>query len=115
MEHLEKVGDFDPLTRQPLRSVDLVPNLSLKACVEDFMPRFSQMTQECVGSRLLNSERTVVESVKYSVLLLLLSECASLFTLAVNIVPQFKAISDEQQLIADHYMVIFNIFKPASL
>ena len=39
MEHLQKVGPFDPLTRQPLKESDLIPNLALKACIEEFMKK----------------------------------------------------------------------------
>jgi STIP1 family protein 1 len=37
MEHLEKVGKFDPLSRDPLTLDQVIPNLTLKACVEDFV------------------------------------------------------------------------------
>ena len=36
-EHLQRVGHFDPVTRVPLTQEKLIPNLSLKEVVEDFV------------------------------------------------------------------------------
>ena len=36
-EHLQKVGKFDPVTRRPLESSQLVPNLALKEAVHTFL------------------------------------------------------------------------------
>lgn len=35
--HFEKIGDFDPLTRRPCTKKDLIPNLSLREAIEDFL------------------------------------------------------------------------------
>ncbi|KAI1301213.1 E3 ubiquitin-protein ligase CHIP [Halotydeus destructor] len=37
MEHLQRVGHFDPVTRQPLTSDKLVPNLAMKEVVDTFL------------------------------------------------------------------------------
>ncbi|KAL3901524.1 MAG: hypothetical protein SGCHY_000556 [Lobulomycetales sp.] len=34
--HLQKIGKFDPITRAPLHESQLIPNLALKECVEEF-------------------------------------------------------------------------------
>lgn len=39
LDHLEKVGMFDPLTREPLRPSQLVPNLAIKEAVEAFLEK----------------------------------------------------------------------------
>lgn len=36
-EHLQRVGHFDPLTRVPLKREQLIPNLSMKEVIEDFL------------------------------------------------------------------------------
>ncbi|KAJ3047293.1 STIP1 y and U box-containing protein 1 [Rhizophlyctis rosea] len=36
-QHLNKIGQFDPLSRKPLREEDLVANLSLKEAIDDFL------------------------------------------------------------------------------
>ncbi|KAJ3333922.1 Mismatch repair protein msh3 [Blyttiomyces sp. JEL0837] len=35
--HLRKIGHWDPLSRQPLRESDLIPNLALKEAIETFL------------------------------------------------------------------------------
>jgi STIP1 family protein 1 len=35
--HFEKIGEFDPLTRRPCTRKDLIPNLSLREAIEDFL------------------------------------------------------------------------------
>ncbi|CAK9194271.1 unnamed protein product [Sphagnum jensenii] len=37
MEHLQKVGNFDPLTRAPLTTEQVFPNLALKEAVQAFL------------------------------------------------------------------------------
>ncbi|KAJ0972194.1 hypothetical protein J5N97_020153 [Dioscorea zingiberensis] len=37
LEHLQKVGNFDPLTREPLEPHQLVPNLAIKQAVQAFL------------------------------------------------------------------------------
>jgi len=37
LEHLSRVGHFDPLTRQPLKVNDLIPNFALKELLDDFI------------------------------------------------------------------------------
>jgi STIP1 family protein 1 len=37
MEHLRRVGHFDPVSRAPLAPEQLVPNLALKDVVEHFL------------------------------------------------------------------------------
>ncbi|KAF5741302.1 E3 ubiquitin-protein ligase CHIP [Tripterygium wilfordii] len=39
MDHLEKVGNFDPTTREPLELSQLVPNLAIKEAVEAFLDK----------------------------------------------------------------------------
>ncbi|KAK3029388.1 hypothetical protein RJ639_039732, partial [Escallonia herrerae] len=39
LDHLEKVGKFDPVTRQPLRKSHLVPNLAIKEAVHVFLDK----------------------------------------------------------------------------
>ncbi|GAA0173279.1 hypothetical protein Leryth_000819 [Lithospermum erythrorhizon] len=39
LEHLQKVGKFDPVTRDPLYPSQLVPNLALKEAVDAFLDR----------------------------------------------------------------------------
>ncbi|TKY68724.1 E3 ubiquitin-protein ligase CHIP [Spatholobus suberectus] len=39
LEHLEKVGKFDPITREPLDPSQLVPNLAIKEAVEAFLDK----------------------------------------------------------------------------
>jgi STIP1 family protein 1 len=36
-EHLQRVGHFDPVTRQPLTMDKLIPNLSMKEVVDTFL------------------------------------------------------------------------------
>jgi U-box domain len=88
MEHLQKVGGLDPSTGQPLRSADLVPNLSLKACVEEFIARFSQMTQECV---VLQSTALALFS---AVILALFLQSLALL-LAVRIIPALWTVTND--------------------
>ncbi|XP_039121505.1 E3 ubiquitin-protein ligase CHIP-like [Dioscorea cayenensis subsp. rotundata] len=37
LEHLRKVGNFDPLTREPLERHQLAPNLAIKQAVQSFL------------------------------------------------------------------------------
>ncbi|XP_028556010.1 E3 ubiquitin-protein ligase CHIP isoform X2 [Dendrobium catenatum] len=37
LEHLEKVGNFDPITRQPLDKDELIPNLAIKGAARAFL------------------------------------------------------------------------------
>lgn len=37
LEHLQKVGKFDPITREPLHVSDLIPNLAIKEAVEAYL------------------------------------------------------------------------------
>ncbi|KAI8611959.1 Stub1 protein [Chytriomyces sp. MP71] len=37
VSHLQKIGKWDPLTRQPLHEKDLVPNLALKEVIDEFL------------------------------------------------------------------------------
>lgn len=37
LEHLQKVGNFDPITREPLEPHQLVPNLAIKEAVRAFL------------------------------------------------------------------------------
>lgn len=37
LEHLRKVGNFDPITREPLKAEQLAPNLAIKEAVQDFL------------------------------------------------------------------------------
>ncbi|KAI9328797.1 E3 ubiquitin-protein ligase CHIP-like protein [Obelidium mucronatum] len=37
VSHLQKIGKWDPLTRQPLHEAELVPNLALKEVIEEFL------------------------------------------------------------------------------
>ncbi|XP_047312120.1 E3 ubiquitin-protein ligase CHIP-like [Impatiens glandulifera] len=37
LEHLQKVGTFDPITREPLMQYQLIPNLALKEAVQAFL------------------------------------------------------------------------------
>lgn len=39
LDHLEKVGKFDPITRETLHSSQLVPNLAIKEAVEAFLEK----------------------------------------------------------------------------
>ncbi|KAE9603392.1 hypothetical protein Lal_00008313 [Lupinus albus] len=39
LEHLKKVGKFDPFTRQPLQPWQLVPNLAIKEAVQAFLDK----------------------------------------------------------------------------
>ncbi|KAJ3133041.1 hypothetical protein HK100_004725, partial [Physocladia obscura] len=39
VSHLQKIGKWDPLTRQPLHESELVPNLALKEVIEDFLAK----------------------------------------------------------------------------
>ncbi|KAG5042823.1 hypothetical protein AAZX31_03G080300 [Glycine max] len=39
LEHLQKVGKFDPITREPLDPSQLVPNLAIKEAVEAFLDK----------------------------------------------------------------------------
>ncbi|KAE9611135.1 hypothetical protein Lal_00012075 [Lupinus albus] len=39
IEHLQKVGKFDPFTRQPLQISQLVPNLAIKEAVQAFLDK----------------------------------------------------------------------------
>lgn len=36
-EHLQRVGHFDPVTRHPLTTDQLIPNLSMKEVVDSFL------------------------------------------------------------------------------
>eukprot|EP00116_Pleurobrachia_bachei_P007742 sb/3468004/ len=38
-EHLQRVGHFDPLTREPLKREKLIPNLAMKEVIEDFLEK----------------------------------------------------------------------------
>ncbi|KAF5953518.1 hypothetical protein HYC85_006374 [Camellia sinensis] len=37
VDHLQKVGNFDPVTREPLDQSQLIPNLSIKEAVQAFL------------------------------------------------------------------------------
>ena len=37
LEHLDKVGKFDPLTRRPLEAHQLVPALALKEAINKYL------------------------------------------------------------------------------
>nr|KYP35646.1 E3 ubiquitin-protein ligase CHIP [Cajanus cajan] len=39
LEHLQKVGKFDPITREPLDQSQLVPNLAIKEAVQAFLDK----------------------------------------------------------------------------
>ncbi|XP_019232489.1 PREDICTED: E3 ubiquitin-protein ligase CHIP-like isoform X2 [Nicotiana attenuata] len=39
LDHLDKVGKFDPVTREPLKPSQLVPNLALKEAVHAFLDK----------------------------------------------------------------------------
>lgn len=40
VEHLHRVGHFDPVTRTHMKESDLVPNLIMKEVIDDFMERY---------------------------------------------------------------------------
>lgn len=37
LDHFSKNGNFDPITRRPCNEKQLVPNLSLREAIEDFL------------------------------------------------------------------------------
>lgn len=37
LEHLQRVGHFDPVTRTPLTADQLIPNLAMKEVVDHFL------------------------------------------------------------------------------
>jgi len=37
LEHIRKVGKFDPITREPIKPEQLVPNLAIKEAVQDYL------------------------------------------------------------------------------
>eukprot|EP01018_Ginkgo_biloba_P011103 Gb_14150 [translate_table: standard] len=37
LEHLQKVGEFDPVTRAPLKANQLIPNFAIKGAVRSFL------------------------------------------------------------------------------
>ncbi|XP_044494735.1 E3 ubiquitin-protein ligase CHIP [Mangifera indica] len=39
LEHLQKVGNFDPITREPLKESQLIPNLGIKEAVHAFLDK----------------------------------------------------------------------------
>lgn len=39
LDHLEKVGNFDPVTREPLEPSQLVPNLAIKEAVHAYLDK----------------------------------------------------------------------------
>ncbi|KAK1354022.1 RING-type E3 ubiquitin transferase [Heracleum sosnowskyi] len=39
LDHLKKVGEFDPITRKPLHEYQLVPNLAVKEAVQAFLQK----------------------------------------------------------------------------
>ncbi|KAH0636457.1 hypothetical protein KY289_036372 [Solanum tuberosum] len=41
LDHLQKVGKFDPVTRQPLKESQLVPNLAIKEDLHAFLDKHS--------------------------------------------------------------------------
>ncbi|XP_049406990.1 E3 ubiquitin-protein ligase CHIP-like isoform X2 [Solanum stenotomum] len=41
LDHLQKVGKFDPVTQQPLKESQLVPNLAIKEAVHAFLDKHS--------------------------------------------------------------------------
>lgn len=41
LEHLRKVGNFDPVTREPLKEHQLVPNLAIKEAVQVYLKEHS--------------------------------------------------------------------------
>ncbi|RKP11119.1 U-box domain-containing protein [Thamnocephalis sphaerospora] len=38
-DHIKHIGDFDPLSRQPMKEKDLVPNLALREAIEDYLQK----------------------------------------------------------------------------
>uniref|UniRef100_A0A8R7JVH2 U-box domain-containing protein n=1 Tax=Triticum urartu TaxID=4572 RepID=A0A8R7JVH2_TRIUA len=41
LEHLRKVGNFDPVTREPLKEHQMVPNLAIKEAVQAYLKEHS--------------------------------------------------------------------------
>jgi STIP1 family protein 1 len=41
LEHLDKVGNFDPVTREPLKEHQLVPNLAINEAVQAYLKEHS--------------------------------------------------------------------------
>uniref|UniRef100_A0A2N9HTJ7 RING-type E3 ubiquitin transferase n=1 Tax=Fagus sylvatica TaxID=28930 RepID=A0A2N9HTJ7_FAGSY len=39
LDHLQKVGNFDPVTREPLDQFQLIPNLAIKEAVQAFLDK----------------------------------------------------------------------------
>ncbi|CAN1130936.1 E3 ubiquitin-protein ligase CHIP [Linum perenne] len=39
LEHLQKVGKFDPITREPLEQHQLIPNLAIKEAVQSYLQK----------------------------------------------------------------------------
>ncbi|KAI0515713.1 hypothetical protein KFK09_008379 [Dendrobium nobile] len=39
LDHLQKVGKFDPITREPLSNLQLIPNLAIKEAVRAFLKK----------------------------------------------------------------------------
>ncbi|KAJ3042110.1 STIP1 y and U box-containing protein 1 [Rhizophlyctis rosea] len=38
-QHLNKIGQFDPLTRKPMTESDLIPNLAMKEAIDDYLDK----------------------------------------------------------------------------
>ncbi|XP_019166617.1 PREDICTED: E3 ubiquitin-protein ligase CHIP-like isoform X2 [Ipomoea nil] len=39
LNHLQKVGNFDPITREPLNTCQLIPNLAIKEAVQSYLAK----------------------------------------------------------------------------
>ena len=44
--HLNQIGSFDPLTREPLAEEDLIPNLALKELIQEFTDKYGKAFDE---------------------------------------------------------------------
>jgi len=40
LEHLHRVGHFDPITRSKMTERDLIPNLAMKEVINDFLEQY---------------------------------------------------------------------------
>ncbi|XP_020595931.1 E3 ubiquitin-protein ligase CHIP-like isoform X2 [Phalaenopsis equestris] len=50
LEHLEKVGKFDPITREPLDKDKLIPNLAIKGAARAFLKKHGWAYKTSQGS-----------------------------------------------------------------
>ncbi|MEW5305585.1 MAG: hypothetical protein WDW38_008067 [Sanguina aurantia] len=48
LEHLSKVGKFDPITRAPVTEKDLIPNLGLRSAIEQYLDANQWAWAECI-------------------------------------------------------------------